>query len=165
MMILNMKLFCRPFERMLLLGLCAGALVIGGCTYDEPITAKPTRKIEPGLIGDWTSASDQKEQMRVRQLDERTYVLSYEEELYRAYHSDAAGLPLVSVQSLQPDQRKYAYLTWKLAADGKTLTLRVVNDKVIPETLKSSSAVRKRLKENVRNPELFQEEARFSKDG
>jgi len=151
--------------RMMLLALCAGALVIGGCTYDEPITTKPTRKVEPGLMGDWTSTGEHKEHMRVRQWDAKTYVLIFDEELYRAYHSDLAGLPLVSVQSLQPQDRKFAYLTWKLSADGKTLTLRVVNEKVVPSELKTSAAVQKRLKENAANPDLFEEEARFSKDG
>ena len=162
---LTMRTLRRTMERIMPLALCATALVIGGCTYDEPITTKPTRKVEPGLIGDWTSTGEHKEHMRVRQLDDRTYVLTYDGDLYRAYHSDVAGLALVSVQSLQPEQRKYAYLTWKLAADGKTLALRVVNEKVVPENLKTSAAVQKRLKKNAANPDLFEEEVRFSKDG
>lgn len=164
-MVAIMKTLRRTNERIMVLALCASLLAIAGCTYEEPITAKPTRKVEPGLIGDWTSTGDHKDQIRVRQWDAKTYVLTYNDDLYRAYHSDVTGLPLVSVQSLQQEERKYAYLTWKLSADGKTLTLRVVNEKVIPGDLKTSSAVQKRLKENARNPDLFEEEARFSKDG
>jgi hypothetical protein len=151
---------------MLLTSVCAVALglaFLAGCTYDEPITPKPTRKIEPRLLGDWKAAED-KDFMRVRKLDDSTYVLTYNEDLYRAYHSDVAGLQLVSVQSLV-DDRKYAYLTWKLSADGKVLSLRVVASKVIPDELKTSKAVQKALKENASNPALFEEEFKYNRQG
>jgi hypothetical protein len=141
-----------------------GLALLAGCTYDEPITAKPTRKIEPRLLGEWKAASEEKGVMKVCKLDDSNYVLTYDGELYRAFHSDFAGLPLVSVQELDGN-RKYAYLTWKLSDDGKVLTLRVTDTKVITEDLKTTAAVQKALKANASNPGLFDEENKYNRQG
>jgi hypothetical protein len=52
---------------------------------------------------------------------------------------------------------------WKLSDDGKHLSLRNVNDKVIPQETKGSAAVVALLNKNARNPELFGEEIEFRK--
>ena len=57
--------------------------------------------------------------MRVRRLDDSTYVVYYDGDLFRAYHSDVAEMPLVSVQDLNSSDRGYAYVVWKLSSDGK----------------------------------------------
>ena len=41
------KLFCATF-------LAALCLMLSGCDYDFPLTAKPTHKIDPRLVGDWS---------------------------------------------------------------------------------------------------------------
>jgi hypothetical protein len=69
-------------------------------------------------------------------LDDSTYVVYYDGDLFRAYHSDVAEMPLASVQDLNSNDRKYAYVVWKLSDDGKHLTLRSVN-KVIPKETKA----------------------------
>jgi hypothetical protein len=148
--------------RYLILGV-AVSFCIGGCEYDVPITPSPTRKVQEQLLGDWVSL-DGKENMRVRRLDESTYVLYYDGDLFRAYHSDVAEMPFASVQDLNSNDRKYAYVIWKLSDDGKRLTLRSVNDKVIPKETTNSAAVTALLTKNARNPELFGEEIEFRKE-
>jgi hypothetical protein len=101
--------------------------------------------------------------MRVRRLDDSTYVVYYDGDLFRAYHSDVAEMPLVSVQDLNSNDRKYAYIVWKLSSDGKGLTLRSVN-KLIPKETKDSAAVAALLTKHARNPELFGEEIEFRKE-
>jgi hypothetical protein len=101
--------------------------------------------------------------MRVRRLDESTYVVYYDGDLFRAYHSDVAEMPLASVQDLNSNDRKYAYVAWKLSDDGKRLSLRSVN-KVIPRETKDSATVAALLTKNARNPELFGEEIEFRKE-
>jgi hypothetical protein len=118
--------------------------------------------VQEQLLGDWTS-SDGKEQMKVRRLDESFYVVYYDGDLFRAYHSDVADIPFVSVQDLNSKDRKYAYVLWKLSDDGKHLSLRNVNDKVIPKEARDSASVVALLNKNVRNPELFGEEIEFRK--
>jgi hypothetical protein len=142
---------------------CLCVLAFNACQYDVPITPSPTRNVQEQLLGNWVSL-DGKENMRVRRLEESTYVVYYDGDLFRAYHSDVAELPLASVQDLNSNDRKYAYVVWKLSNDGKHLTLRSVSNKVIPTETKDSAAMTALLTKNARNPELFGEEIEFRKE-
>jgi hypothetical protein len=133
------------------------------CQYDVPITSAPTRKVQERLLGDWTSA-DGKEKLKLRSLDDTVYIVYYDGDLFRAYHSDVAETPFASVQDLNSTDRKYAYVVWKLSDDGKHLSLRNVSDKVISKETKDSAAVVALLTKNARNPELFGEEIEFRKE-
>ena len=148
------------------LGFCIAAclciLAFGACEYDVPITPSPTQKVQERLLGDWTS-TDGKEKMKVRKLDDSVYIVYYDGDLFRAYHSDIAETPFVSVQDLNSNDRKYSYVVWKLSDDGKHLSLRSVN-KLIPKETKDSATVAALLTKNVRNPELFGEEIEFRKE-
>ena len=73
-------------------------------------------------------------------------------------------MPLASVQDLNSNDRKYAYVVWKLWSDGKGLTLRNVNNKVIPKETKDSAAVAALLTKNAHNPELFGDQIEFRKE-
>jgi hypothetical protein len=142
-------------------GLCISAF--SACEYEVPITPSPTRKVQEQLLGNWVS-QDGKENMRVRRLDDSTYIVYYDGDLFRAYHSDLAETPFASVQDLNSNDRKYAYIIWKLSDDGKSLSLRSINDKVIPKETRDSAAVAALLTKNARNPELFGEEIEFRKE-
>src|SRR5436309_342976 len=135
---------------------------LAACNYEAPITSTPTRNVQEQLLGDWTS-SDGKEQLKVRRLDDSVYAVYYDGDLFRAYHSDIAETPFVSVQDINSNDRKYAYVVWKLSDDGKHLSLRSVN-KLIPKETKDSATVAALLTKNVRNPELFGEEIEFRKE-
>ena len=115
------------------------------------------------MLGDWRS-SDGKEELKLRKLDDSTYVVYYDGDLFRAYHSDVAETPFATVQDLNSSDRKYAYVVWKVSDDGKYLRLRNVSDKVIPKETKDSAAVVALLTKNLRNPELFGEEIEFRKE-
>ena len=143
------------------IGLCA--LVFTACQYDVPITSGPTRKVQEQLLGDWTS-DDGKEKLKLRSLDGSVYVVYYDGDLFRAYHSDVAETPFATVQDLNSSDRKYAYVIWKLSDDGKLLRLWSVNDKVVPKETKDSAAVVALLTKNASNPELFGEEIEFRKE-
>ena len=69
-------------------------------------------------------------------------------------------LPFLSVQNLQPgdSNRKYTYMTWQLSADGKQLVLRSVNPKIIPEQSTPTAGMQKLIKENLKNPALFNDD-------
>lgn len=139
------------------------SLALTSCNYDVPITSGPTRNVEQGLLGDWISL-DGKENMKVRSLDDNTYVVYYDGDLFRAYHSDVAETPFATVQDLNSSDRKYAYVIWKLSDDGKNLKLRSVNDKIVPKETKDSATVVALLTKNARNSELFGEEIEFQKE-
>jgi hypothetical protein len=143
--------------------ICLCILLFNACEYEVPITSSPTRKVQEPLLGNWVSL-DGKENMRVRRLDDSTYVVYYDGDLFRAYHSDVAETPLASVQDLDSNDRKYAYVIWKLSDDAKRLSLRNVNRKVIPKETRDLATVAALLTKNVRNPELFGEEIEFRKE-
>ena len=145
------------------IAVCLCILVFPACQYDVPITSGPTRKVQERLLGDWTSA-DGKEKLKLRRLDDGIYIVYYDGDLFRAYHSDVADTPFASVQDINSNDRKYAFVVWKLSDDGKHLSLRNVSDKVIPKETKDSAAIVALLKKNARNPDLFGEEIEFSRE-
>ena len=67
------------------------------------------------LLGDWTS-TDRKQKMKVRKLDDSVYIVYYDGDLFRAYHSDIAETPFASVQDLNSNDRKYAYVACPMTA-------------------------------------------------
>ena len=142
---------------------CVCILVFSACEYEVPITPSPTRKVQEQLLGNWVSL-DGKENMRVRRLDGGMYVVYYDGDLFRAYHSDVAEMPFASVQDLNSNDRKYAYVVWKLSDDGKRLSLHNVSNKIIPKETGDSATVAAILTKNARNPELFGEEIEFRKE-
>jgi hypothetical protein len=154
----------KPIVQKFTLGIIVAAccLAISGCIYDVPITSKATHKVDARLLGNWTS-KDGKDKMKVVRLDDSDYIVSSNGDLYRAYHSDVADTPFVSVQKLESDKPQYAYWTWRLSDDG-TLIVRNVNDKVIPDDTKDSATVRNLLKKNLQNPALFGDEMQMTKD-
>jgi hypothetical protein len=142
---------------------CICILAFTACQYDVPITSAPTRKVQEQLLGDWTS-TDGKEKLKLRSLDDSIYVVYYDGDLFRAYHSDVAEMPFATVQDLNSIDRKYAYVVWKLSDDGKHLSLRNVSDKVISKETRDSATVIALLTKNAGNPELFGEEIEFRKE-
>jgi hypothetical protein len=119
--------------------------------------------VQERLLGDWTS-DDGKEKLKLRSLDDSIYIVYYDGDLFRAYHSDVAETPFATVQDLNSSDRKYAYVVWKLSDDGKNLRLRNVNDKVVSKDTRDSASIVTLLTKNARNPELFGEEIEFQKE-
>ena len=154
------KRICRGSGFGIAVSLCI--LAFSACEYEDPITSNPTRKVQEQLLGNWIS-QDGKEHLRVRRLDENIYIVYYNGDLFRVYHSDVADTPFVSVQDINSDDRKYAYVVWKLSEDSKHLRLRVNHD-VIPKEKKDSTGVAKFLEENAKNPDLLGEEIQFNKE-
>lgn len=140
----------------------AAALLLAGCNYDVPLTARATRNVDERLLGVWLGGDDGKDTMTVRQFDEATYVVAMDHDLYRAYHSDFAGTAFLSVQELNHD-RLYLYLTATLSADGHQLTVRTVSTKVVPEKTKSRTALQKLIQANLANPALFGDPVIFTR--
>jgi hypothetical protein len=143
------------------IGVCF--LAFAACQYEVPITSSPTRKVQEQLLGDWRS-SDGKEELKLRRLDDGIYILYYDGDLFRAYHSDVAETPFATIQDLNSSDRKYAYVVWKLSDDGKHVTLRNVSDRVVSKETKDPAEVVALLTKNASNPELFGEKIEFRKE-
>ena len=160
-MVTSSNLICRRLGFGIAVCLCI--LVFSACEYEVPITPSATQKVQERLLGDWTSA-DGKEKMKVRKLDDSVYIVYYDGDLFRAYHSDVAETPFASIQDLNSNDRKYAYVVWKLSHDGKHLNRRNVNRKVIPKESRDSATIAALLTKNARNPELFGEAIEFTRE-
>lgn len=139
----------------LILTVVLTALCLTGCNYEVALTAKPTRKVDERLLGVWLGGEDGKDTLVVRRYDDSTYVVSMDDDIYRAFHSDFAGTAFLSVQDLNADNRLYLYLTAEVSADGRQLTLRTVSSKVVPEETKDRAALQKLIKANLANPRLL----------
>lgn len=152
-----------------LLGLCSAiCLFAAGCNYDFALTEQPTQKVDGRLIGNWVAVDQDNgkpESMQVRRLDDSTYAVAFDEDIYRAFHSDFAGQPFLSVQNLQPggDDRKYLVMTWALSPDARQLTLRTVSTKVVPEATKDRAALEKLIQANLANPKLYSDPIVFTR--
>jgi hypothetical protein len=152
-----MKLLC-------LLVSVVTASFLAGCNYDVALTAKPTRPVEEPLLGDWLGGDNGKDPMNVRQLDGSVYVVAFDGDIYRAFHSDFVNQAFVSVETLQSgDYGKFTYLSWSLSPDGSQLTLRTVSTKVVPETTKGRAELQKLIRANLGNPALFGEPLVFTR--
>jgi len=139
-------------------------LSISACgDYKVAITERPTRRIDERLVGNWVLRNGS-EKIKVRPLNDSTYVVSYSGLLFRVFHSDLAGVSFVNAQDLETAEGKYFYLSYRLSDDGQRLYLRTVNDKVIPETTKDAVTIQKLLRENLQNPQLFAREGEYTKE-
>ena len=138
----------------------AGCLVLAGCEYDVPITGSPTNRVDERLLGNWVS-QDQKDGMLVGKYDDSNYVVSLKNGgLFKVFGSAIGDVQFVSVQDISRGDRKFYYWAWKLNPDG-SLSLRNVNDQIVPDSTKDSKTVRKLLKENLKNPALLGKESVF----
>src|SRR6266705_428954 len=86
--------------------ICLCALIFSACQYDVPITSGPTRNVQERLLGNWTSADGQ-EKLKLRKFDDSMYIVYYDGDLFRAYHSDIGEISYASVQDLDSNDRKY----------------------------------------------------------
>ena len=147
---------CPPLFRPVSAGVRLALLILGlgltGCEYDVPLTKEPTRGVDDRLTGDWIAKDGW---MKVRPLAANGDVVFFDGKLYRAWHSTVAGLALVTVQDIETGKRKYSYLGYAVSDDGRRLTLRVVNDKLIPDETADSARVQKLFEQYARDPALF----------
>lgn len=146
-----------------LLALFLFSVALAGCVYDAPITAQPTGAVDERALGDWVSA-DGKNRLKVRRLNADECILALNGWLFRAWRSDVAGLTLASVQDIDTDRRRYAYVTWRVSADGLELRWRAVSRKVIPPEVKDSAAARRLLQANRENAALFDAEQVYRRE-
>lgn len=160
---MNTTRVCRKLTLIAVAVVCC--LSFSGCEgdYAVPITAGPTRKIDKRLLGNWVS-KDGTDKIKVRSLDDSIYIVSYNGDLYRAFHSDVGKTSFISAQDIDSADRKYAYLAYKLSGDGKRLDLRAVNTRVIPKETKNSVKVQQLLRMNLQSAELFEDEGEFGRE-
>lgn len=99
--------------------------------------------------------------MNVRKLDAFTYIVSYDGDLYRAFHSDFEGKAFLSVQDLNPAPGRYLYLVYRLSDDGSQVVLTPLNPDLLPSSATDQASIQDAIRKNLSNPKLFGEEMAF----
>ena len=142
-------------------------LLLAGCNFDFPLTARPTRAIDARLIGNWTAqepGEKRVEHLNIRQLDDHTYIAVYEGDLYRGFHSDVAGFSLLSVQDLNPAPGRYLYMQYRLLEDGTKLGLRSLDAEMVKTAAQDQKTTTEFIRLNTDNPKLFSAELIFLRE-
>jgi hypothetical protein len=124
------------------LPLLAALLLLTGCKFVAPLTDKPTRPVQPELLGQWFSLADGKS-LNVFRLSSDEYLAVDDGVPYVCTHSDLAGVPFVSCRQIQNDKEvygKYAYVAWRLDHDELVLTL--LNDSLKLNEKQSAAEIR-----------------------
>ena len=140
--------------------LAVACLFLTGCEYDLPLSAQPTRPTEEALLGNWMSPDAW---MMVRRFDADHYVVFHNGGVFRAWHSDLAGRSFVSVQSLDGENPKYAYLTYELGSDGRRLNLRFVTEKLVPKSIQDADTMRQTVARHAGDAALLSDPVPFSR--
>ena len=144
-------------------------LLLAACTYEAPLTEKPTGKIDERLLGDWLendAKPDEKgKHLIVVKWSGSEYLVQYGGP-FRAFHSDFGGIHFISVQSIvspKDADREFLFVTYELQNDGKKLVLRAVSDKIVSSKLKTTVEIQKAVSENLKNPQLLGEQGVYTK--
>ena len=102
----------------------ATLLMLAGCNFDAPLTEKPTRDIDPSLLGSWFSLSDGKP-LDVYKLSKDEYLVVDDGSPFVCTHSDIAGTGFVNCKLIGNDKEhygKYAYIAYKIEDGNLVLT-------------------------------------------
>jgi len=94
-------------------------LLLAGCNFEAPLTEKPTREIDPAILGSWFSLADGKS-LDVFKLSKEEYLVVDDGSPYVCTHSDVAGINFISCRQLANDKDrygKYAYIAYKIEKD------------------------------------------------
>jgi hypothetical protein len=139
------------------------ALLLAGCDFRVPLTSAPTRPVQARLLGDWVEITAEKDRDRlgIRRLDDATYIVVLNGDVYRAFHSDLGDEAFVSVRNLNDDERKYCWYRWSLSADGSQLTLEGVSENAVPDDTADPAAARRLLEAKRGQPGWLEEPVRF----
>jgi len=101
----------------LFLSICL--LLLAGCNFEAPLTEKPTRDVDPALLGSWFSLIDGRP-LDVFKLSQEAYLVVDDGSPYVCTHSDIAGTNFISCRQLANDKDrygKYAYVAYKIEKD------------------------------------------------
>ncbi len=149
-----------PARRLVLPLLSLLCLLLAACDYQVPLSLRPDRAIDERFVGDWISPDGW---MKVRRFDAENYVIYHNGAVYRAWHSTVAGLPLITLQSIETKETRFAYLTGTLSSGDDRLDLRLIRDEVVSKKINDIAAMRLAIEQHAKDPGLFTSAVPFSR--
>ena len=156
------------------------ALAMGGCYESEvPIASSDASVIDPDLVGAWEHFdpdNDGSMALLFLQFDDREYFVRYDAEDWggdtftvrcRAYIVPANGVPFLNVQAIEDDEeneRLFWLFRYAIEEDG-TLTMRMVDEKLLKPSPQTSEELRALIEQNLENDDLYGDPGTFRRAG
>jgi len=153
----------------LLLSACDQA--VGGDAWTPwraPATRGPTREIESRLLGGWSHKGTQETTtLVIRRRDDRNYTMESHTSTpggrswsytFDMFHSDVGTLRLLTAKQVRPAKvGPPSYFCWGygVSANRQTLTLWLVDSKLVPPSTATTSLVQQLLNKHARNSRLY----------
>lgn len=125
-----------------ILSACLAVLLLAGCKFESPLTEKPTRDVDPALLGSWFSLSDGKP-LEIFKLSDREYLVVDDGDPYVCTHSDFADIAFVSCRQIDNNTDrygKYAYIAYTL--ENGELVISALNDSLKLDESQSAKEIR-----------------------
>lgn len=151
-------------------------LALTGCLYDSPLTEEHRIPIDPSILGLWEAASDPLEPAEAR---DRVMILKFSDteylihhmaladaRYYRGYPVEVGGLACMQLQCIgtpggMPEKGAKAFIPVSYRMIDGQLEVRLINNDLIDEELKGSTALRKAFLAHKDDLQLFRDPARF----
>jgi hypothetical protein len=149
-------------------------ILLSSCVFEAPFEANAKIPVDPALLGRWEKISDDgdAERIRVLQHSDNEYVVEYpvgeKAMVFRAFAVELAGADFIQVQwigtaagPVKDGDRKYHLL--KVAVDGETMDMRVINADVLGKEHNDAAAMKDTFEKRKDDPKLFDEPVKFRK--
>ena len=98
--------------------------------------------------------------IQIRKFDDTNFVLIDGRNIYRMFHSDFEGINFLSLQNLDTNgssARKFAFIDYRFERPDR-VRARAINKSVIPDTLRTSSALQQSVRDHLKDAQLFNKE-------
>ena len=152
----------------------AAALLVG-CDYTVPLVEDTGLPIDSAFVGTWQRIDDKRPNMRllVLPMSEQEYLVMFTANADNAlfarallWHGEDTTLAQLDWLGtgrgkLPEDDRTFQYAAYKL--DEDTLTIRLLNPRVVPRDITSSDGLAAAITDNRDHPDLFREEMVFQR--
>lgn len=166
-----MKMILKYILIITILILFQSCIDLGIHISDFPLDTPETRAADPGLTGHWKKISEKAEDTGIEtlefiQFNKNEYIVrsgeGVDNNLIRAFITRISGIQFLNFQDLSETKRQYVFCKYSIS-DENELILNFIADTLFkPDHPKTSKELRKFIKKNLGNPELFNKEMNIS---
>ena len=153
-----------------------GAVFIGACVYDVPVTVEHEIPVEPAILGAWEHTPGGNESattMRVFEFSDTEYLVHYLEDglelFFRAYAINVGGISAVQLEAIGDGneavgknvENRYTVAAYRML-DGK-LEVRTLNSDLVSAEIDDGESLKAAMLKHKDHPELFNDPGLFQR--
>ncbi|VGO15844.1 hypothetical protein PDESU_04431 [Pontiella desulfatans] len=155
--------------------MAAAVVLIAGCEYEEPLVKEHTIAIDQALIGLWEPVprkgvhEDEDDRMMVLRYSGTEYLIHHpmgqNSIYYRGYPIKLGGVACVQLEAIgtgegdvEEADKNHLFHVARYAITNGVLDVRLLNEDVVSNNLKTTEELRKVFIENSGNIELFDDD-------